>query len=313
MDHIRGAIAFVAAARVGSFTRAARSLDLSPQAVAASIARLEESLGVRLFNRTTRSIALTEEGSVFLQHAQMGLATLDDAVQALRDRTGAPSGLVRVTTGAAFARRYLLRLLPEFSKRYPDVRLDLSFDDRKVDIVREGLRRGHSRRRDCRFVADHTARLCAAYDLRGEPGVSAQARRAEATRRSGEASHHCAALRIGATSTWDFQVKGKGGAVRTGATGADALRHRGGRRCRCCGHRRCARCGALCLALSRQRQAQISAWSLQRSRRREMVIHHPHREFVAPRIRAFVDFALDTLQHEVSLHVTPKDLQQYEA
>ena len=47
--------------------------------------------------------------------------------------------------------------------------------------------------------------------------------------------------------------------------------------------------------------------------RREMVIHYPHREFVAPRIRAFVDFALDTLQHEVSLHVTPKDLQQYEA
>ena len=113
-----------------------------------------------------------------------------------------------MTTGAA-ARRHLLQLLPEFSKALPDVRLDLSFDDLVVDIVREGydvaIRGG--------AIADSsliTRRLCAAYDLRGEPGVSAQARRAEATRRS--VKHRIIALRFasGATSTWDFG-SGQGG------------------------------------------------------------------------------------------------------
>lgn len=313
MDHIRGAIAFVAAARDGSFTRAARSLDLSPQAVAASIARLEEGLGVRLFNRTTRSIALTEEGNVFLQRAQAGLATLDDAVQALRDRTGAPSGLVRVTTGAAFARRYLLRLLPEFSKRYPNVRLDLSFDDRKVDIVREGydvaIRGG--------AIADSsliTRRVCALHTIC--VASPAYLRKHGVPKQPDDlAKHRIIALRFasGATSTWDFQVKGK--AVQfepaqpvltlsdTEAVG-----------------------DAAAAGIGVARVAAHFAWHYLVSGklksvlghcndlgRREMVIHYPHREFVAPRIRAFVDFALDTLQHEVSLHVTPKDLQQYEA
>jgi len=291
MDHIRGAIAFVAAARVGSFTRAARSLDLSPQAVAASIARLEESLGVRLFNRTTRSIALTEEGSVFLQHAQMGLATLDDAVQALRDRTGAPSGLVRVTTGAAFARRYLLRLLPEFSKRYPDVRLDLSFDDRKVDIVREGydvaIRGG--------AIADSsliTRRVCALHTIC--VASPAYLRKHGVPKQPDDlAKHRIIALRFASGATLsDTEAVGDAAAAGIGVA------------------RVAAHFAWHYLASGKLKSVLGHCNDLGR---REMVIHYPHREFVAPRIRAFVDFALDTLQHEVSLHVTPKDLQQYEA
>ena len=159
MDHIRGTVAFVTAAREGSFTRAARTLDLSPQAVAAGVARLEESLGVRLFNRTTRSIALTEEGQAFLHHAQAGLATLDEAVHALRDRADAPSGLVRVTTGAAFARRYLLRLLPEFSKSYPDVRLDLLPGPRAKGTLKTALHTAE------RFVINSTLGLGGLFDV----------------------------------------------------------------------------------------------------------------------------------------------------
>jgi DNA-binding transcriptional LysR family regulator len=104
MEHLRGTIAFVTAAKQGSFTRAARTLDLSPQAVAASIARLEAALDVRLFNRTTRSIALTEEGHAFLGRAEIGLTALEDAAQSVRDKEKSPAGLVRVTSGAAFGR-----------------------------------------------------------------------------------------------------------------------------------------------------------------------------------------------------------------
>lgn len=313
MDHIRGTVAFVTAAREGSFTRAARTLDLSPQAVAAGVARLEESLGVRLFNRTTRSIALTEEGQAFLHHAQAGLATLDEAVHALRDRADAPSGLVRVTTGAAFARRYLLRLLPEFSKSYPDVRLDLSFDDRKVDIVREGydvaIRGG--------AIADSsliTRRVCALHTIC--VASPAYLRRHGIPRQPDDlAQHRIIALRFasGTTSTWDFRVKGR--AVQfepvqpvLALSDTEAVGD------------------AAAAGIGIARVAMHFAWHYLASGklksvlghcndlgRREMVIHYPHREFVAPRIRAFVDFALDTLQHEESLHVTPKDLQQYEA
>ncbi|MGL5001981.1 MAG: LysR family transcriptional regulator, partial [Casimicrobium sp.] len=138
MEHLGGIVAFVTTAKEGSFTNAAKRLDLSPQAVAASVARLETSLDVRLFNRTTRSLWLTEEGQAFLVRAERGLAALDEATQSVRDLETAPSGIVRVTCGAAFGRRYLMPLVPEFQRRFANVRLDLSFEDRKVDMVREG-------------------------------------------------------------------------------------------------------------------------------------------------------------------------------
>ena len=95
MEHLRGTLAFITAARAGSFTKAARSLELSPQAVAASIARLETALDARLFNRTTRSIALTAEGQAFLAQAEIGLAALENAAQSIRDKTLSPAGIVR--------------------------------------------------------------------------------------------------------------------------------------------------------------------------------------------------------------------------
>ena len=132
-------LSFIAAAKHGSFTRAARALDLSPQAVAASVARLEAALQVRLFNRSTRAIALTEEGTRFFQRAEHGLAILAGAAQSLKDSEQEPFGLVRVSTGAAFGRRYLLPILPEFRQRFPKVQLEVVFDDHKVDLVRDGF------------------------------------------------------------------------------------------------------------------------------------------------------------------------------
>jgi DNA-binding transcriptional LysR family regulator len=301
-EHFRGTLAFVTAARQGSFTRAARLLDLSPQAVAASIARLETALDVRLFNRTTRSIALTEEGSAFLARAEIGLAALDDAAQSVRDKKKAPSGLVRVTCGAAFGRIYLMPILAGFYKKYPGVRLDLSFDDHKVDIVRDGF--------DVAFrggtIVDSsliTRRICA---LNLAMVASPAYLKKYGVPRSPDDldAHRIIMLRFasGASVSWNLRVKGKAATFDaqspslimsdTAAVGDAAV-----------------------AGLGISRVSLHFAWShLQAGRlkivlnefndpgARELVIHYPHREHVAPRIRAFVEYALETLQNDPNLN-----------
>ena len=133
-----GLISAVLAADSGSFTAAAKALDLTPAAVSKNVATLEALLQVRLFNRTTRQLSLTEEGKAFITQTRQGLNTLEAAsLQATRGL--APQGLVRVNCSVGFGRRYVLPLLPAFYAQYPDVRVELNLNDQKVDLVREGF------------------------------------------------------------------------------------------------------------------------------------------------------------------------------
>jgi DNA-binding transcriptional LysR family regulator len=118
--------------------RAAAELDVSPQAVASAVARLESALGVRLLNRSTRSMALTEEGTKLLPLALDALQRLADAVQSATSGAG-PLGTVRISVGSGFARRYLLPELAGLRQRYPDIHIELAMDDRQVDMVRDGF------------------------------------------------------------------------------------------------------------------------------------------------------------------------------
>lgn len=138
LDQLRGLRAFTAAARALSFTRAAADLDVSPQAVASAVARLEAALGVRLLNRSTRSMSLTEEGAGLLPLAMDALQRLAEAVQSAASG-GRPSGTVRVSVGSGFARRYLLPELAGLRQQYPDIQIELAMDDRQVDMVRDGF------------------------------------------------------------------------------------------------------------------------------------------------------------------------------
>jgi DNA-binding transcriptional LysR family regulator len=311
MEHLRGTLAFVTAAKQGSFTQAARMLDLSPQAVAASIARLETALDVRLFNRTTRSIALTEEGSAFLARAEIGLAALEDAAQSVRDKDKSPSGSVRVTCGAAFGRRYMMPVLAGFYKKYPKVRLDLSFDDRKVDLVRDGydvaIRGG--------AIADSsliTRRICALSGVMvASPGYL---RKYGVPQTPDDLNrHNIIMLRFasGLSVPWTLRVKGKEttfDALTPSLTLSDTE----------------AVGDAAVMNLGISRVSLHFAWphllagrlkvvlnSFNDPGAREMVIHYPHREHVAPRIKAFVDYALETLQNDPTLQASPKSLNQY--
>lgn len=131
--------AFVRSVELGGFSAAARELGLTPSALSKLVTRLEDRLGVRLLNRTTRRLALTPEGEAYFLRCRHILAEIDEAeneVTRFRDR---PRGLLRVSVGTAFGMHQLVPALPGFLDRYPEIELELSITDRRVDIVEENM------------------------------------------------------------------------------------------------------------------------------------------------------------------------------
>lgn len=131
-------LAFARAVETGGFTAAAVALKLTPSAVSKIVTRLENRLGVRLLNRTTRKIALTPEGEIYFRRCQRILADIEDAEQAVAQSGGKPQGLLRVNTGVAFGTHHLVPVLPVFLARYPEVKIELTLGDKLVDLVEEG-------------------------------------------------------------------------------------------------------------------------------------------------------------------------------
>lgn len=138
MDNLNGIVAFVRTAETLSFVEAGRKLGISASAVGKAIAKLEASLGVRLFHRTTRRVSLTHEGQHFHERCHRILEELRDAEAMLSKAAQTPRGRLRVSL-PVIGYRFLLPVLPAFSTRYPDVELDLDFNDRIVDVVEGGF------------------------------------------------------------------------------------------------------------------------------------------------------------------------------
>lgn len=126
MDQLRSLRVFVQVVAQGSFAQAARTLDLAPAVVTRAVSDLEDYLGVRLLNRTTRSLALTEVGEDYLERAKQVLAELDDANALASSVNSAPSGNLRILCPPAFATHQLVPHLPIFRQRYPRIHLELS-------------------------------------------------------------------------------------------------------------------------------------------------------------------------------------------
>lgn len=138
MDGLNGLIAFVRTADLGSFVAAGRVLGLSASAVGKAVTKLEHQLGVRLFQRSTRSIRLTEEGRLFHERCRRILDELDDARAALARAMELPRGRLRLSAPIV-SYHLLLPALPDFVARYPEIELDLDFNDRIVDLIEEGV------------------------------------------------------------------------------------------------------------------------------------------------------------------------------
>lgn len=139
MSGLQGFFAFAETARQGSFAGAARELGLSPSAVAKSVARLEQDLGLRLFHRTTRQVTLTGEG----QELYARCRRIVDEIEGIRAEAegvrGQPSGTLRLNVPTTYGKRVVVPALTRLAARYPKLSLDVGFSDRWVDLVQQGL------------------------------------------------------------------------------------------------------------------------------------------------------------------------------
>jgi len=139
MDKATEMLIFIRCVEEGSFSAAARAMQMTPSAVSKQIRRLEDRLGARLFNRTTRRISLTEIGRVFYERCSRIMADIEaaeESVSSLQDRV---RGTLRVSATAAFARGEVLPRLLGFMDRYPELNVEMELTDRPVDLVEEGV------------------------------------------------------------------------------------------------------------------------------------------------------------------------------
>jgi len=139
IDIVAGMRVFSAVVDAGSFAGAADKLDLSRGMATRYVAQLEAHLGVRLLNRTTRKLSLTEAGSDYYQRASQILAMVEEAETSAAQEASVPRGTMRVTSSVAFGARHLGRAITEYLQRYPGVNIDLTLNDRVVDLVEEGF------------------------------------------------------------------------------------------------------------------------------------------------------------------------------
>jgi DNA-binding transcriptional LysR family regulator len=139
MDRILSISAFAAVVEHGSFVRAAERLAISTSTLSRQIAELEQHLGVRLLNRTTRRLSLTESGQAFYERAVQVLADLEEAEALASSSAAAPRGRLRLTCSHALGVQRLAPAIAAFAGQYPEVGFDVSVSDRIVDLVEEGF------------------------------------------------------------------------------------------------------------------------------------------------------------------------------
>jgi DNA-binding transcriptional LysR family regulator len=227
IERMRDIHAFVHVAEAKSFTAAAERLSLSRSAVGKSVLRLEDRLGVRLLQRTTRSVSLTGEGAVFLERCIRIVADLDEAEMSMLSHSQTPRGRLRLELPVSFGRLHVLPIVNQFMSKWPEISVNVSFSDRFVDLIDEGvdlaIRLGGSddSRLMTRLLAPHRLVTCASPEYLEKHGAPANIEEL--------AYHSCLAfVHGGRAGDWRFNV---GGQVRTVAvngrfssTNAEALR-----------------------------------------------------------------------------------------
>ncbi|WP_107759710.1 LysR family transcriptional regulator [Dickeya sp. Secpp 1600] len=139
LNRIGDIAAFVAAVDFGSYTRASGSVGLSRSAIGKSITRLESQLGVRLLNRTTRQLSLTEEGRIMYERCKQILEDLEEVDATMARRREKPTGTLRLTAPLSLGQRHVLPVIDRFLKKWPELRADIVFTDRYVDLIEEGF------------------------------------------------------------------------------------------------------------------------------------------------------------------------------
>jgi DNA-binding transcriptional LysR family regulator len=204
--------AFIAIAEQRSFTAAGRTLGVSASALSHTMRNLEARLGARLFNRTTRSVALTETGEQLLRRVRPAVADLEDAVNEVASAQNRPSGSVRISASESAARPLVQHVLPAFLAAYPDIHVEFVVDSRMVDIVADGFDAGirvfDDVPRDMiavRFGPDMRFAAVAAPDYLSRHGVPASP--------DDLAKHKCIRFRFESGALFRWEMARRGGSV----------------------------------------------------------------------------------------------------
>lgn len=142
MDRLQSMRVFAKVVEQGSFAGAGKALDISNAVVTRHVADLEEHLGTRLLNRTTRRLSLTETGHAYLERVLQILQEIEDAEAIASSQAKKPSGTLRLYSDSAFGQTQLARLMPLYAQKYPDITLDVTLSDRSVDLVEDGYDAG---------------------------------------------------------------------------------------------------------------------------------------------------------------------------
>jgi len=314
-QRVRAIVSLVEAVDSGSFAAAGRKLGVTSAAVSKNVAGLEKALGVRLMNRTTRTLKLTEEGEAFLRQARVALEALDAAVDTVASQRALPTGRVRISTSSAFGHDHVLPALPALLACYPGLSVEVDFDDRVVDFVREGydiaVRGGNIP--DSALVTRPICRLntvlVASPDYlanHGAPQTPAELHK-----------HRLIARRFlgGRVMAWSF--RGDDGSITTLDPGSEALLTLSAPEavvraaCESVGVAEvgvhlawdCLRSGSLKIVLHAFHQPATY----------EMVMQYPHRALVPPRVQVTVKHLLEWLKADNKLHVRMDDLVAYTA
>jgi DNA-binding transcriptional LysR family regulator len=305
MRNLQGLTSFLESATAGSFTAAAERLELSPAAVSKNVIKLETELGVRLFNRHTRRIRLTPEGAAFAEQAREALRALDNAINGVRESQAEPSGRVRISVGISFGRQYVLPAVPALLAQYPKLEVDVSLDNRAVDLVAEGFDIGirGGRIRDSSLIARRVARL--PLVLLAAP--SYLARRGTPQTVADLAQHELIGVRFtSGVDPWRLRLAPGQPAIDWPPTARLVVSDPEAQV-----DLALAGVGIIQVALHHA-VADLAAGRLQRvladlhdPDEREIVLHYPHRQFLSPRVRVVVDALLAHLAAAPALHFRP--------
>jgi DNA-binding transcriptional LysR family regulator len=298
MDRLDEINAFIAVADARSFTQGARRLEVSSAQVSKLVARLENRLGARLLNRTTRDVSLTDTGRAFLERARQIVEDFQSLESSVREQ-GGPRGLLRISAPTTFGTAELTPALLDFAAAYPDVSLDVSSTDRMVNLVEEGfdvaVRVGQLD--DSSLVARKLAAVrmvaCAAPDYLARAGTPATL---------DELATHAAIIdtNVADPALWRFGVNGVSRDVRVHG------------RLRFSGAQACVAAARAGFGVTRT-PAFAAAEDLRSGRLKALLcgfepelIHvhavYPHARHLAPKVRAFVDFLAQRYAGEPEWH-----------
>ena len=287
--------AVLAVARRASFRRAAIDLNVSTTALSSTIAKLEMTLQTRLFNRTTRSVSLTESGRRYLEQVGPTLQALRGALETVRSHNAEPAGVIRINAFASAARTALMPLVLEFAARYSRVQIDLVTEERLMDIVAEGFDLGVrasslipgdmiaiSLGQTQRYAVVGTAKYFAEHGMPQTPADLKQ--------------HECLRIRLpnGAIYPWYFEHAGE--VLRVDVEGQFTVDEPSVAKAIVQAN------VALGLFLEQEVQAEIDAGNLLRvlqnwtPPRDDLCLYYPNRSNPSASLKAFTDLARENLQ-----------------